>query len=101
MAELDEFRAEVRAWLDENAPKSLVGLRLEPTEGAWGGRRPNWTHPDQALWLERAADRGFTAPTWPTAYGGGYFDFFSDEKVSTILRMLRQSHFNFHCQQNI
>jgi alkylation response protein AidB-like acyl-CoA dehydrogenase len=71
MAELDEFRAEVRAWLDENAPKSLVGLRIEPTEGAWGGRRPNWTHPDQALWLERAADRGFTAPTWPTAYGGG------------------------------
>jgi alkylation response protein AidB-like acyl-CoA dehydrogenase len=26
---------------------------------------------DVALWLERCAERGFTAPTWPTEYGGG------------------------------
>ena len=71
MADLDGFRAETGAWLEESAPKTLVGLRVDLAEGAWGGRRPNWKHPDQALWLERAAQRGFTAPTWPTAYGGG------------------------------
>jgi alkylation response protein AidB-like acyl-CoA dehydrogenase len=26
---------------------------------------------DAALWLERAAERGWTAPTWPKEYGGG------------------------------
>ena len=26
---------------------------------------------DVALWLERCAERGFSAPTWPTEYGGG------------------------------
>ena len=26
--------------------------------------------PDLALWLERCAERGFTAPVWPKQYGG-------------------------------
>jgi acyl-CoA dehydrogenase len=25
---------------------------------------------DQRLWLERAAENGFTVPTWPEEYGG-------------------------------
>jgi alkylation response protein AidB-like acyl-CoA dehydrogenase len=37
----------------------------------WGGR--NWTFQseDQRLWLERMAERGWTAPDWPKEYGGG------------------------------
>jgi alkylation response protein AidB-like acyl-CoA dehydrogenase len=27
--------------------------------------------PDVALWLERCVEKGFTAPTWPTEFGGG------------------------------
>jgi len=37
----------------------------------WGGRRPEFAHPDQKTWLERMGARGWTAPTWPAEYGGG------------------------------
>jgi len=32
------------------------------------GRLPN---PDTKVWLDRMVDRGWTAPAWPRAYGGG------------------------------
>ncbi len=66
MSELAEFRADVAGWLAENCP-----------EGARGpGQIPNGSsritlQGDVALWLERMAERGWTAPTWPTEYGGG------------------------------
>jgi alkylation response protein AidB-like acyl-CoA dehydrogenase len=37
----------------------------------WGGRRAKWANPDGKLWLDRMAEKGWTAPTWPTEYGGG------------------------------
>jgi alkylation response protein AidB-like acyl-CoA dehydrogenase len=36
----------------------------------WGGRRAVFAASDQRVWLERMVARGFTAPTWPEAYGG-------------------------------
>jgi alkylation response protein AidB-like acyl-CoA dehydrogenase len=69
--EIQAFRAEVAAWLDAEAPKSLAGLVLGEMGGNWGGRRPQWDHPDMKVWLERAASRGYTAPSWPREYGGG------------------------------
>jgi len=71
MAELDDregFRTEARAWLDANLPASLRGdpdsipdalLRGEPLNG------------DAALWRKRIGEKGWGAPTWPKAYGGG------------------------------
>jgi alkylation response protein AidB-like acyl-CoA dehydrogenase len=67
---LDAFRAETRAWLAENCPASMR-TPLAEDEIAWGGRRAVWKNPDTKLWLDRMAARGWTAPTWPTAYGGG------------------------------
>jgi alkylation response protein AidB-like acyl-CoA dehydrogenase len=67
---LDTFRAEVRAWLAENCPASMR-TPLAEDEVAWGGRRAVWKNPDTRLWLDRMAARGWTAPTWPTEYGGG------------------------------
>jgi len=72
MADLEAFRAEVRGWLEANAPAAIRGLEIDPeTGGNWGGRRPHWDHPEMKVWLERAAARGFTAPTWPREFGGG------------------------------
>ena len=72
MADLEAFRAEVRAWLAANAPAALRGLELDPESGGnWGGRRPRWDPPEMQRWLEVAAARGFTAPTWPREFGGG------------------------------
>jgi len=71
MADLEQFRQEVRSWLEENGPASLRGMPTDDLEGVWGGRRPEFSHPDQKVWLERMGAKGWTAPTWPREYGGG------------------------------
>jgi acyl-CoA dehydrogenase len=71
MTSIESFRAEISGWIDANAPKTIVGLEIGESGGNWGGRRPVWDHPDMKTWLERAAAKGLTAPTWPREYGGG------------------------------
>ncbi len=66
MAELDDFRQEVAAWLTKNCPEGARG----PGQIATGSSKVE-LQKDVKLWLERCAERGFTAPTWPTEYGGG------------------------------
>jgi alkylation response protein AidB-like acyl-CoA dehydrogenase len=71
MSDLEAFRRETRAWLEANAPKSLFGSTASELEGVWGGRKWKFDNPDQKVWLERMAEQGWTAPTWPREYGGG------------------------------
>ncbi len=66
MSELAEFRKEVANWLNENCPEGAKG----PGQIAVGSSKIT-LEPDVKLWMERCAERGFTAPTWPTEYGGG------------------------------
>ena len=66
MSELEEFRAEVAGWLQENCPQGARGPGQIPV-----GSSKIELEPDVALWLERMAERGWTAPTWPKEYGGG------------------------------
>jgi alkylation response protein AidB-like acyl-CoA dehydrogenase len=66
MSELGEFRSDVRGWLAENCPEGAKG----PGQIANGSSKIE-LEPDVALWLERCAEKGFTAPTWPTEFGGG------------------------------
>ncbi len=66
MAELAEFRAEVAAWLKDNCPDGARG----PGQIANGSSKIT-LEPDVARWLEACAERGYTAPTWPSEYGGG------------------------------
>ena len=62
------IRAEARSWLEANCPQSLRrGLGGYTS----GGRKAVYANPDTKLWLDRMAERGWTAPTWPKAYGGG------------------------------
>ncbi len=71
MADLETFRAETRTWLLDNAPPSIVSAPSSSLEGNWGGRRATYPNPDLKVWLDVMAERGWTAPEWPTQYGGG------------------------------
>lgn len=64
---LDSFRAEARTWLEANCPPTMR------TSGSYtaGGRKAVYHNPETKLWLDRMAERGWTAPTWPREYGGG------------------------------
>lgn len=89
MSDLESFRRETRAWLEANAPKSLFGQGGSELEGTWGGRKATYPNPDTKLWLDRAAARGYTAPTWPKAYGGGGLDPAEAKVFSQLLRELK------------
>ena len=65
-AELREFRQDVRGWLRENCPDGAKG----PGQQSNGSSKIT-LESDVALWLERCAEKGFTAPTWPAEFGGG------------------------------
>ncbi len=69
--ELDAFRRETHAWLAQNAPQGVRGLQIVELNGVWGGKKWVFESDDQRVWLERMAEKGWTAPTWPTEYGGG------------------------------
>ena len=72
MSELDSFREEARAWVRENAPKSLWGTSGSgPFEGYWGGRKCEETDPDVLRWRDLGIEKQWTAPSWPVEYGGG------------------------------
>ena len=64
------FREEVRDWLEDNCPPT-IRQPAGPGEGTGGGRRATYPNPEVKLWLDRMAEKGWTAPTWPKEYGGG------------------------------
>jgi len=70
MSAIDTFRAQTRAWLEENCPQSMRGAQVGD-DVTWGGRNARFKNADAKLWLERMAARGWTAPTWPREYAGG------------------------------
>ena len=63
------FRHEVRGWLEANCPSSMR-TDMPEHEIVWGGRKQRWFSADARVWMERMADRGWTVPHWPRAYGG-------------------------------
>jgi alkylation response protein AidB-like acyl-CoA dehydrogenase len=65
---LEAFRGEARAWLEENVPASVRGTANLPGEMIPGA---DSLTADQQLWRQRMGEKGWGAPTWPTAYGGG------------------------------
>ena len=75
MAALEDFRAETRGWLEEHCPP---GARA----GGRGDRN------DARVWRERLIEKGWSAPTWPTEYGGGGL---SNEEYMTLIQELRRA----------
>jgi len=71
MTELDTFRAETRAWLEANCPAECRGPVDSEDDRVWGGRNAVFPTPAHKVWLDRMGAKGWTAPEWPTQYGGG------------------------------
>jgi alkylation response protein AidB-like acyl-CoA dehydrogenase len=87
MAELDDYRADTRAWLGENCPPSVRAGGGGSLYGITGGKKWNPANPDERVWLERGAEKGLTAPMWPTEYGGGGL---SKEQNKALLECMRE-----------
>ena len=68
---LDDFRVEVRDWLQANHPESLRGVGVKMLGGAEA------TAPlegDALEWKKRLGAKGWGTPSWPAEYGGGGLD---------------------------
>ncbi len=74
MNELEQFRSEVRAWLEANCPETMRQPYRSEADVCWGGRNWKFQSDDQQAWLRRMAEKGWTAPSWPVRYGGGGLD---------------------------
>ena len=74
MNELEQFRSEVRTWLEANCPESMRRPYRTEVDVCWGGRNWKFQSDDQQAWLQRMAEKGWTAPSWPVRYGGGGLD---------------------------
>ncbi len=71
---LNQFKNEVREWLEANCPESMRQAYQSDRDVCWGGRNWKFQSDDQQAWLRRMAERGWTAPGWPVRYGGGGLD---------------------------
>ena len=70
MSDLDEFRTEVRAWLEKNCPEEMRDGDITADNQCWGGRQWEFQSEAQKIWFERALSKGYTVPSWPKEYGG-------------------------------
>jgi acyl-CoA dehydrogenase len=74
MSDLEKFRAETRAWLEQNCPPEMRKPVASPNEVFWGGRNTKFISDAQRAWFERMRDKNWIVPHWPTEYGGGGLD---------------------------
>ena len=65
----ENFRLEIREWLEQNCPPSMR-TPMPADETPTGGRRTKYKNPDTKIWMDICAAKGYTAPAWPTEYGG-------------------------------
>jgi alkylation response protein AidB-like acyl-CoA dehydrogenase len=70
MADLDQFRAETRAWLEANCPPEMRQPVRDDEDVYWGGRNATFKNDAQKAWFEACRDKGYTVPAWPKEYGG-------------------------------
>jgi alkylation response protein AidB-like acyl-CoA dehydrogenase len=87
MTDLETFRAETRAWLEANCPAECRGPVESDEDRVWGGRNAVFRTPAHKLWMERMGAKGWTAPEWPAAYGGGGL---SREQAKVLASELRR-----------
>jgi acyl-CoA dehydrogenase len=71
MTDLDTFRSETRAWLEAHCPPEMRTPMKGEKDICWGGRHFAFQSDAQKAWLEAMAQKGWTVPDWPRAYGGG------------------------------
>ncbi len=86
MSDLETFRKEARAWLEENCPKEMRDGASGEENICWGGKQWKFQSDAQKIWLERMAEKGWTVPAWPKEYGGGGL---SKEEVKVLKAEMR------------
>ncbi|WBX83768.1 acyl-CoA dehydrogenase family protein [Sphingosinicella microcystinivorans] len=81
---LDSFRSDVRRWLRENFPACLAGL-----DALYDPKEATALHnsAEYRRWTNLIRDKGWGAPGWPVAYGGGGLD---AEQVEVLDQELAQ-----------
>jgi alkylation response protein AidB-like acyl-CoA dehydrogenase len=84
---MESFRREVRSWLEQNCPASMR-TPMPPDEFPGGGRRAHYSNPESKVWLDRMAAKGWTVPSWPTAYGGAGLDKTANQVLQEELRRI-------------
>jgi alkylation response protein AidB-like acyl-CoA dehydrogenase len=65
-----DFRAELRTWLEANCPKEMRDSGSTEAAICWGGKDWVFSSEAQRTWLDRCVAKGYTVPTWPAEYGG-------------------------------
>ena len=71
---MENFRQEVRQWLDQHCPESMRNSGSDD-ETVWGGRNATYPNPESKAWLDAMGSKGWTCPTWPKNYGGDGLSF--------------------------
>ena len=66
----NQFRLETRDWLEANCPQEMR-TPMPQSEAIHGGSREIASNPVAYQWLRTMASRGWTAPHWPSEFGGG------------------------------
>lgn len=94
MSDLETFRKETRAWLEENCPPSMrrgkdASNAAMGEDLVWGGRKEKFENPESKIWLERMGAKGWTAPVWPKKYGGGGLSKAEAKVLAEEMRRLR------------
>lgn len=79
---LETFRLETRNWLADNCPPGARG----PGEISNGSTKIDIKDSDTRVWIERMAEKGWTVPSWPKAYGGGGL---STDEVIVLLQEMK------------
>jgi alkylation response protein AidB-like acyl-CoA dehydrogenase len=77
--EIEQFRAELRAWIAEQAPDELAGLTDWNSSATTGGYRTEGleealAHPTYAEWERRLGEARLVCPQWPAEFGGQGMD---------------------------
>ena len=89
MPDLEAFRQDTRAWLEKNCPPTMRTPMKSESDQVWGGRNATYPNPESKQWLDAMAERGWTAPDWPTEYGGGGLN---PDEVKVLYQELRHIH---------
>ncbi len=72
-----EFRAEIQSFIAENCPESIRTPGQQATRDDW----QDWSH--------KYFERGWSAPTWPTKYGGAGLE---KQEIAILQDELRKNH---------
>ena len=88
MPNSEEFRQEIRDWLESNCPQSMRQPINSEADACWGGRNFIFQSDDQKNWLDAMASKGWTVPTWPQEYGGGGLDAAHNKILQQELRRI-------------